>query len=345
MDRTLIFFFRLAVFAASCAFLYTQALAKDSWLWREAFAASLSWPLAIVMLLALLNWGIEAFKWKLLMRPVEVMPYGNAVRATLAGTSIGLFTPNRSGEFVGRLWFVKPGGRMRAGFATVLGSMAQFTSTMLAGAVAVGVVFWTGAIVPWQGTWIADVMVVAAVFIAAASLLLLLLPTLAANRVRRLTAIAALSGIRNNIERVQHQGTNPCARPEPAAICRLCSTIRCTADTLLWACVMEGSCPGRSAHLLGHHAHTHHAPHRTGRARWRRRSHPFAVGFERTRYTHRVLHAVDHQPHVACGHWQFAIALAPASLNRSHDRATALGVDSSGPPCCLHCNCSCCSMR
>ncbi|MBK7556568.1 MAG: flippase-like domain-containing protein [Flavobacteriales bacterium] len=178
MDRTLIFFFRLAVFAASCAFLYTQALAKDSWLWREAFAASLSWPLAIVMLLALLNWGIEAFKWKLLMRPVEVMPYGNAVRATLAGTSIGLFTPNRSGEFVGRLWFVKPGGRMRAGFATVLGSMAQFTSTMLAGAVAVGVVFWTGAIVPWQGTWIADVMVVVAVFIAAASLLLYFFPRL-----------------------------------------------------------------------------------------------------------------------------------------------------------------------
>ncbi len=112
------------------------------------------------------------------MRPVEVMTYSNAVRATLAGTSIGLFTPNRSGEFVGRLWFVKPGGRMRAGFATVLGSMAQFSSTMIAGAVAVLVVFWTGAVVPWKGTWIANTVMVVAVVIAATSLLLYFFPRL-----------------------------------------------------------------------------------------------------------------------------------------------------------------------
>lgn len=186
MDRALILFFRFAVFAVSCAFLYTQVLAKDSWLWREAFAASWSWPLVIVVLLALLNWGIEAFKWKLLMRPVEVMPYGTAVRATLAGTSIGLFTPNRSGEFVGRLWFVKPGGRVRAGFATVLGSMAQFTSTMIAGAVAVLVVFWTDAIVPWKGTWIAETVMVVAVFVTATSLLLYFFPHLLQNGVNAL---------------------------------------------------------------------------------------------------------------------------------------------------------------
>lgn len=176
MDRTLISIFRWGLFALACVFLYTQVAAKDSRLWSEAFAASLSWPLAFVLLLAVVNWGLEAFKWKLLMRPVEIVNYGRAVRATLAGTSVGLFTPNRTGEFVGRVWFVRPSARMRAGFATALGSMAQFTSTMIAGAAAVVVVLCTGAIVPWKGTWVGHTVLVLALLVTTFSLLLYFYP-------------------------------------------------------------------------------------------------------------------------------------------------------------------------
>ena len=178
MDRTLISIFRWGLFALACIFLYTQVVAKDSRLWSEAFAASMSWPLLIVLLLAVVNWGVEAFKWKLLMRPVEVVDYGRAVRATLAGTSVGLFTPNRTGEFIGRVWFVREGSRMRAGFATALGSMAQFTSTMIAGAAAVVVVFFTGAIVPWKGTSVSYLVLGLALLVTMASLLFYFFPRL-----------------------------------------------------------------------------------------------------------------------------------------------------------------------
>ncbi|MEO8066181.1 MAG: hypothetical protein ABI599_00670, partial [Flavobacteriales bacterium] len=82
------------------------------------------------------------------------------------------------GEFIGRVWFLRRPVRMRAGFATALGSMAQFTTTMLAGAAAVVVVVVTGAIVPWQGTWISYTVLAIAVLVTAASLLLYFFPGL-----------------------------------------------------------------------------------------------------------------------------------------------------------------------
>lgn len=194
MDRTLISLFRWALFALAIGFLYTQVMAKDSRLWSGALAASWSWPIVIVMLLAGVNWGVEAFKWKLLMRPVEVVSYGQAVRATLAGTSVGMLTPNRSGEYVGRIWFVQPGARLRAGFATVLGSMAQFTSTMIAGAVAVVVVLCTGAVVPWEGKWIANVVLALALLVSGASLLLYFFPRMLQAAVAVLPVLQRLRG-------------------------------------------------------------------------------------------------------------------------------------------------------
>lgn len=90
----------------------------------------------LVLLLMPLNWGLEAWKWQLLMRPVEHITYGRALEATLAGTSIGLITPNRVGEFAGRVLFLRPEDRVQGAFTTVLGSIAQFVVTLLGGSLA-----------------------------------------------------------------------------------------------------------------------------------------------------------------------------------------------------------------
>jgi hypothetical protein len=83
----------------------------------------------------LINWIIEALKWGLLVAPVERVGLARSFAATIAGTSIALVTPNRTGEFVGRVLFLKPENRWQAGFATVLGSMAQFAVTLIGGCV------------------------------------------------------------------------------------------------------------------------------------------------------------------------------------------------------------------
>jgi uncharacterized membrane protein YbhN (UPF0104 family) len=79
------------------------------------------------------EWAVEAFKWQLLLQPVQGVDYRTALRSTLIGTSLGLFTPNRTGEVLGRAMMAPPGSRRKAGLVALLGSAAQFASTLLIG--------------------------------------------------------------------------------------------------------------------------------------------------------------------------------------------------------------------
>jgi len=135
--RTLLLL-RVAVFIAACVFLYVR-LGRDGahhepLLGWFAQAGSPWGGLLPIALLMLVNWGIEALKWRVLVREVERLSFVRAYTAVIGGTSIGLITPNRVGEFAGRVLFLRPEHRVRGAFATVLGSIAQFVVTVLVGA-------------------------------------------------------------------------------------------------------------------------------------------------------------------------------------------------------------------
>ncbi len=127
------------MFAVACAFLYVR-LARDQGMHGPlaALVGGTPWTMlgAVAGLMAA-NWTIEAVKWRRLLRPVERLRFRRALAGTLAGTTIGLITPNRVGEFAGRILFLEPEHRVAGGFATVLGSIAQFVVTLLAGGAAV----------------------------------------------------------------------------------------------------------------------------------------------------------------------------------------------------------------
>lgn len=106
------------------------------WLWRNNGEPAPWGALGLVALLMLVNWSIESWKWRCLVRPVQHVGFLRALTATIAGTTIGLITPNRVGEFAGRVLFLDPEHRVQGGFATILGSMAQFVVTLLVGGVA-----------------------------------------------------------------------------------------------------------------------------------------------------------------------------------------------------------------
>ena len=141
MPRRTLVFFRVAVLVAVGVFLYVRIAAHQSTLaawgeWHEALEKADARLWTAMLLLAALNWGLESAKWRLLMTAVEPMGRLRAFAATLAGTAIGIFTPNRTGEFVGRVLFLEPHNRWRGGFASVLGSIAQFAVTVVVGGAA-----------------------------------------------------------------------------------------------------------------------------------------------------------------------------------------------------------------
>lgn len=141
---------RWGVLVAVAFYLCLAVQAQDSRAWSGAFGMLLQWPLLLALLLGGASWVVEAHKWKLLVEPLQPVSLGGALRATLVGTSMGVFTPNRTGEWLGRALQTNEGMRARAGLAALLGSTAQTVTTALFGLLAllmVPVVVRSGGIV------------------------------------------------------------------------------------------------------------------------------------------------------------------------------------------------------
>jgi len=102
--------------------------------WPMARPAWQVWcVLGLVGSLAAVNWWLESVKWRRLVRPVVHVSGAEAFRATLSGTTLGLVTPNRTGEFLGRIAHLPAPLRARAALVSVPGSIAQFAVTLVAG--------------------------------------------------------------------------------------------------------------------------------------------------------------------------------------------------------------------
>ena len=81
------------------------------------------------------NWGLETRKWQVLLRGLVHMPFPRAFQAILSGLAFAMNTPNRVGEYGGRVLFVPEGMRLRAVSLTLAGSLAQLLVTMVMGSI------------------------------------------------------------------------------------------------------------------------------------------------------------------------------------------------------------------
>ncbi len=89
--------------------------------------------LAITVFLMPMNWLLEALKWRKLAQAFENYSVWYAFRAVLAGITIGVFTPNRIGEYGGRLLFTTKDKTVETIISTLLGSFSQILATLFFG--------------------------------------------------------------------------------------------------------------------------------------------------------------------------------------------------------------------
>lgn len=94
--------------------------------------ASLFWAVVALMVV---NWGLETRKWQVLLRELVHMPFFRAFKAILSGLAFAMNTPNRVGEYGGRVLYVPEGMRLRAVSLTLAGSLAQLLVTMVMGSI------------------------------------------------------------------------------------------------------------------------------------------------------------------------------------------------------------------
>lgn len=82
-----------------------------------------------------LNWGMEAMKWKVLVQHIQPIGFFTAYKAVLAGQAFAMNTPNRVGEYLGRVIYIGEGNRLRAIVITFIGSISQLIITIVLGCV------------------------------------------------------------------------------------------------------------------------------------------------------------------------------------------------------------------
>jgi len=95
----------------------------------------------IAFCLVPVNWGLEALKWQYLTKQIEPISFSTAFKAVLSGLSISIFTPNRVGEFAGKVFYLKTTEKVKATIASFIGSSLQLLVTVLAGFVSVVVYY------------------------------------------------------------------------------------------------------------------------------------------------------------------------------------------------------------
>ena len=104
--------------------------------WRQLLATTLGGAGRTSVLLALalvpVNWGLEAWKWYRLARHLEPVTFGRSFRAVLVGLTLGFATPNRVGDYAGRIVELKS-RRVSALGAVFLGRYCQLVATVLGG--------------------------------------------------------------------------------------------------------------------------------------------------------------------------------------------------------------------
>jgi len=112
-----------------------------------------SWLLVgLALFLVPLNYGLEAFKWQLAWRTSDMneeglpatIAFSKAYRGVLMGAAMGLLTPNRSGDYIGRLAAL-PGNSIQKTIATVWATrVMQWLPTFIGGLLALIILLFLG---------------------------------------------------------------------------------------------------------------------------------------------------------------------------------------------------------
>jgi len=110
---------------------------EESWLSiKTSFSDARVVYLLLAFLLMFANWSLEALKWKLSVQHVQPVSFFKSLKAIFSGVSFSVTTPNRTGEYLGRVLYMNEGNRLKVISLTVLSSLSQLIITIFFGLLA-----------------------------------------------------------------------------------------------------------------------------------------------------------------------------------------------------------------
>lgn len=109
---------------------------EESWVnIKASFTDTRVLNFILVFVLMFVNWSLEALKWKISVQGVQPVSFFKSLKAIFSGVSFSVTTPNRTGEYLGRVLYMDDGNRLRVISLTILGSISQLLVTIFFGLV------------------------------------------------------------------------------------------------------------------------------------------------------------------------------------------------------------------
>jgi hypothetical protein len=93
--------------------------------------------MGVVVLLMVVNWVLEAFKWQYLAKRLVRITIWESIEAVFCGLTWAISTPNRVGEYGGRVMFLPNRKRIHGVFAMAVGAFGQIIMTNVLGLIAI----------------------------------------------------------------------------------------------------------------------------------------------------------------------------------------------------------------
>lgn len=130
---------RIVIIIATYYFVYNEIFHKKNLsevyeLFIELFTSEIFIiQLTLILLLMLVNLGMESWKWKYLIKKIENIGFLTSFQGVLTGISVSAFTPNRVGDYFGRVFILQKANHWEGILITIIGSMSQLITTILLG--------------------------------------------------------------------------------------------------------------------------------------------------------------------------------------------------------------------
>lgn len=133
---------RILIAGLACWFIYRQVFVQGDFgafidqIERGIASESFLFLALAALVLVPVNWSLEAIKWRMLILPIEPLTFGAALKSVLTGITLSLFTPNRTGDFLGRVFTLRRANPVKGALLTIAGSITQLIVTLVAGLLA-----------------------------------------------------------------------------------------------------------------------------------------------------------------------------------------------------------------
>lgn len=145
--KTYNYLIRFLIIFATFGFIYQQVFYKQNL--GDLFASFAEgfknqhfiFTLILIIVLMFVNWATESLKWNLLINKIEKISWTRSFKAVLTGVAVSSFTPNRIGDYFGRVFILEKANRIEGIFITILGSMSQLLVTFTLGTTSVYLMF------------------------------------------------------------------------------------------------------------------------------------------------------------------------------------------------------------